>query len=220
MRNVRLYGPNWSAYVRTARLALIEKGVEYDLVEVDFSNGKMPAAQLARQPFGKVPALDHDDFQLYETTAICRYVDAAFPGPNLQPSEPRLLARMAQIIALLDAYVSAEVRLGIVNEGLIKPLMNLETDQDRLEQSVHSVKSGLRALSECTVEGELLIGNSLTLADLHAAPLFAYLIQTPGGTELIATQPTLESWWSNMSTRPSILNTVPDLSAFTKRNLE
>ena len=51
-----LHGPDYSTYARTARLALEEKGVSYELDHVDFLQGGMPAEQLARQPFGKVPA--------------------------------------------------------------------------------------------------------------------------------------------------------------------
>ena len=49
-----LYGPAYSTYVRSARMAMEEKGVDYDLVEVDFLQGPMPAEQIERHPFGKV----------------------------------------------------------------------------------------------------------------------------------------------------------------------
>ncbi len=48
----------------------------------------------ARHPFAKVPAFEHDGFELYETAAIMRYVDETFEGPSLQPDEPRARARM------------------------------------------------------------------------------------------------------------------------------
>ena len=49
----------------------------------------VPAAYLALHPFGRVPTLVHDGFALYETGAISRYIDRAFPGPALQPSSAR-----------------------------------------------------------------------------------------------------------------------------------
>lgn len=216
MNNVRLYGPKWSAYVRTVRLFLIEKEVEYELLEVDFSNGVMPDAQFKRHPFGKVPALDHDGYQLYETTAIGRYIDAAFPGPSLQPTDSRALGRMAQIIAILDAYISEEIRMGVVNEGLIKPMIKSACNQERLDKAFQSVAASFRALSDCTVPGDFLVGDTVTLADLHAAPLFEYLTWTPGGADLVKSFPVLHNWWTGISDRPSIMNTTPDLSAFVK----
>src|SRR5215471_17153012 len=96
-----VYGPAYSTYARTTRLALEEKGVDYKLEEVDMLGGAcQQPAYLARHPFGKVPAFSHDGFALYETGAIIRYVDEAFPGPKLQPADPKRRARMTQIISL------------------------------------------------------------------------------------------------------------------------
>ena len=92
---VILYGALYSVYVRIARLALEEKGVAYQLSEVDiFAEGGPPPGHLARQPFGRIPAFEHDGFELYETGAIARYVDEAFEGPALQPTEPRARAHL------------------------------------------------------------------------------------------------------------------------------
>src|SRR3984957_10421544 len=79
-----VYGPATSPYVWSARLALAEKGVTHELVDVQ------PAAfreepHRSRHPFGKVPAFEHDGFALYETQAILRYIDEAFAAAPLQP---------------------------------------------------------------------------------------------------------------------------------------
>ena len=77
-----LHGYRYSVYVRIVRLALAEKGVAYDRVEVNPFAPDVPASYLALHPFGRVPTLVHDDFALYETGAITRYVDRAFAGPG------------------------------------------------------------------------------------------------------------------------------------------
>ena len=69
-----VYGPAMSSYVWSARLALAEKGVTHELVDVPFGAHR-DESHLARQPFAKVPAFEHDGFALYETQAIIRYVD-------------------------------------------------------------------------------------------------------------------------------------------------
>jgi len=99
-----VFGAPYSVYVRAVRLALEEKGVPYELVPVDiFAPGGPPPEHRERHPFGKIPALEHAGFRLYEAGAITRYVDEAFPGPRLQPEEPRSRARMNQIIGILDS---------------------------------------------------------------------------------------------------------------------
>ena len=76
MSDVTLYGFPISTYVRTARIALEEKGVKYDLNPLPPHDAEL----VKHQPFGKVPALKHGDFEIYETAAITRYVDEAFRG--------------------------------------------------------------------------------------------------------------------------------------------
>src|SRR5690348_2626022 len=99
-----LHGYHYSVYQRIARLTLSEKGVAYRQVEVNPFAPDVPASYLDLHPFGRVPVLVHDGFALYETAAIARYIDRAFPGPALQPTAPQALARMDQIIGVVDAY--------------------------------------------------------------------------------------------------------------------
>ena len=82
-----LHGYRYSVYVRIARLALVEKGVAYDQVEINPFAAEIPGSYLALHPFGRVPTLVQGDFVLYETAAITRYVDRAFEGPVLQPED-------------------------------------------------------------------------------------------------------------------------------------
>ncbi len=85
-----LYGPAFSTYVRSVRLALEEKGAPYRLEEINIlEDAHKTPEHRARHPFAKVPAFEHDGFELYETMAIMHYVDETFEGPSLQPSEPR-----------------------------------------------------------------------------------------------------------------------------------
>ena len=100
-----VFGAAYSVYLRAVRLALEEKGVAYRLEEIDiFAEGGPPADYLARHPFARIPAFEHDGFRLYETNAIGHYVDEAFPGPPLMPSDLRQRARAHQIIGILDSY--------------------------------------------------------------------------------------------------------------------
>ena len=214
MTHLTLYGPNWSAYTRTVRLVLAEKNIEYELKEVDFSNGVMPAEHLNLHPFGKVPVLAHENFILYETSAICRYVDEAFDGPALQPRDSKRRGRMAQIISILDTYLSFEIRMGYVNELLFKPIIGVEPDEDRIKISRKRIYHAFGAVSDLVDSSIYLAGKNISLADLHAVPLFDYLAKTPEGNDLIDSQPILRQWWQAIKSRPSIINTEPDLTNF------
>jgi glutathione S-transferase len=68
-----VFGAPYSVYVRAVRLALEEKGVDYELVPVDiFASEGQPAEHMVRHPFGKIPAFEHAGFRLYEAGAITR----------------------------------------------------------------------------------------------------------------------------------------------------
>lgn len=74
-----VFGAPYTVYVSAVRLALEEKGVQYELLPLYiFSSSGVPPEHKARHPFGKIPAFEHAGFRLYEAGAITRYVDEVF----------------------------------------------------------------------------------------------------------------------------------------------
>ena len=124
MTETTIYGPAFSTYARSLRLALEEKGAPYNLVEVDLLSGAHKGEEhTARQPFGKVPAFEHDGFTIYETVPILKYIDSVFEGPDLQPSGPRERARSDQILAITDNYAYPAMIGQIVIQRVVQPLV-------------------------------------------------------------------------------------------------
>jgi glutathione S-transferase len=208
MAEVVVWGAAYSVYVRIVRLALAEKGVAYRLEEVDiFAPGGPPPEHLARHPFGKIPAFAHDGFRLYEAGAIARYVDEAFPGPALQPADPKARARLNQIVSIVDSYAYPSLVWGVFMEAVRKPGRGEPTDRAALTSALARARTCLQALSDLAGPGDWLVGNGLSLADLHAAPNFVYFLLAPEGRALLAEHPRLEAWWAAMSARPSLSQT-------------
>jgi glutathione S-transferase len=205
-----IYGPAMSTYVRTVRLALEEKGADYRLEEVNFMAGahKQPA-HLARHPFGMVPAFEHDGFALYETAAITRYIDRVLPGPKLQPADPKLLARVDQITAVVDSYTYGALITKLVMERLVAPMMGRQADEAAIEAAKPRMRTSLAALEQLAAGGEYLVGSQVTLADLHLAPIFTYVSMTPEAKALLEPCGKLRAWWSAMEKRPSMVKTAP-----------
>ena len=75
-----VHGVPGSPYLRAVLLGLEEKRAPYRLAAMALGEARA-AAHLARQPFGRIPVFEHGDFQLYETQAILRYLDAVRPEP-------------------------------------------------------------------------------------------------------------------------------------------
>src|SRR3974390_1162866 len=84
-----------STFARRVRIALLEKGIEHELIEVDLPHGaQRSAAYLALNPYGRVPTLVEDGFVLYESNAILTYLEMRYPHPALAPDGVRERALM------------------------------------------------------------------------------------------------------------------------------
>ena len=207
-----IYGPALSTYVRTVRLVCEEKGAPYELVEIDIMQGGHKAPDyLARHPFGKVPAFEHDGFGLYETSAITRYLDAVLPGPSLTPADPRGAARMQQVIAVVDSYAYGSMISAIVIQRVVMPMVGGVADETVIAAAIPTAETSLAAFEELLGGGHFLAGDGLSLADLHLAPVMAYFSATPEGQARLPSHPRLARWWGAASSRPSMVKTQPPL---------
>jgi glutathione S-transferase len=206
-----LHGYRYSVYVRIARLVLAEKGVAYERVEVNPFVADVPAEYLALHPFGRVPALVHDGFTLYETGAITRYLDRAFAGPALQPTDPRRLARMDQIIGVADAYAYWPLVRQVFVHDVVRPHNGAAGDSTELEKGLAAAAKVLGALEALAATDTWLTGPDLSLADVHLGAMIAYFAQSARGADLLAARPQLAAWWRRFEARPSVAATDPGL---------
>lgn len=83
MSKIVVYGILGSPFVRVVQMMLEEKHAPYRTEAIPPGSLKT-SEQLKRHPFGRVPAIGHGDFSLYETQAILRCLDAVFPDPIMR----------------------------------------------------------------------------------------------------------------------------------------
>jgi glutathione S-transferase len=209
--SVILHGPAYSTYARTARLALEEKGVAYELNEVDILSGKgQDPAHRALQPWGKVPAFEHDGFGLFETFAIARYVDEAFPGPSLQPADAKSRARMTQICGVIDSYGYGSMVGKVFWQEVVVPMQGGKPDADVIAAGRQEAEKVLDVIHRL-MESGTMCGEAISLADLHVLPPLDYYRMTPSGAAAFDARPKLAFWWERMSVRESVAKTRPKL---------
>jgi len=97
MSNIKLYDDNESVCCKKVRLAMAEKGVAYERIEVELKKGEEHKEEFRKiNPKGLVPVLVHNDHIIPESTAINEYIDETFEGPALMP---------------VDTYERLQVRL-------------------------------------------------------------------------------------------------------------
>lgn len=203
-----VYGPAGSTYVWSTRLALAEKGVAHDLVDVAFG-AFAEEPHLSRHPFGKVPAFEHDGFMLYETQAILRYIDEGFPVSPLQSTDLHQFARMNQIMGIVDAYAYPSIIGGIVIPRVLAPRLGLPVDEAAVAASVPRARLCLAELARLMGDQPFLAGERISLADLMAIPLLAYFGRVPEGEAPLAEHPKLRAWIGRMAERQSFQVTKP-----------
>ena len=82
---MKLYNSNLAPSPRRVRIFLAEKGVSIPRVEVDLGKLEHQTPEfLALNPFQTIPILELDDgMRIAESIAICRYIEAVWPEPNL-----------------------------------------------------------------------------------------------------------------------------------------
>ena len=208
-----LYGAAYNVYVRAVRLALVEKGVDYRLIEVDLGAEEgAPANYLHHASFMRIPAFEHGGERLYEASAITRYIDEAFDGPALMPAGPRERARVNQVISIIENYGYRPMVWNVFVERCRAAVAGRTADEDKIAAAVPQVAFALDALEEMTA-GPHLIGDALTLADLHLAAMLAYGTLAPEGAALVEARPRLARWWSATRQRPSMRDTRSPLES-------
>jgi glutathione S-transferase len=187
---------------------LEEKGVCYELIPVDiFDPSGVPPGYSERHPFRKIPAFEHDGFRLYEAGAITRYVGEAFSGTRLQPDGPRGRARMNQIISILDSYAYRTLVWDIFVERVSRPANGPASDEQRIADALPQAEVCLSALSDLMGEAPWFAGAAISLADLHAAPMFALFRLAPEGAHLLGRASRIRDWWDRVSSRSSFHRT-------------
>src|SRR5258708_4468198 len=155
---VVLHGYQYSVYVRIARMALAEKRIAYDQAEVNPFAPTVPSAYLALHPFRRVPVLVHDDFVLYETGAITRYIDETFPGPRLQPATQRERARMTQIISIIDSYAYWPMVRQVFSHAVFRLRTGEPADAAEIRTGLERSAHALGAIEALAAGGDFLIG--------------------------------------------------------------
>jgi glutathione S-transferase len=121
---------------------------------------------------------------------------------------------MTQIISILDSYAYRTLVWDIYVERVARPATGSATDESRVAAALPKAEICLSALADLMGEARWLAGHTISLADLHAAPMFALFRSAPEGERLLGRHDRLVGWWDRVSARPSFLRTqVPPRAA-------
>nr|WP_246413686.1 glutathione S-transferase family protein [Rubricella aquisinus] len=213
MADCKLAASKLSSFGLAARVVLEEKGVAYERIEINPTEQQSDQHLSNVHPFGKVPALYHGDFHLYETAAIARYVDEAFDGPDLQPEDVKKRGNMQKWINITGQYIYPSIIGDLVMQRLAPKIgaFGGVTDEDVVAASVPVISHQLTLIDRALGEsGDYLTGD-FSLADIMVATMVQYIGLTPESDALLGRQPRVAAWVQRVTSRPSFEAAAYDL---------
>ena len=204
---LRLYTGPLSMFGMKAEIALAEKGVAFERIEVPFENArgyepKHPEV-LRINPKRQVPVLVHGDLELFDSTQIFEYIEDAFPKPHLWPEtiSDRARARLLEHVAD-DIYFPP-----------IVPLMGLQGTLGS-EEALASIK--LLAREAQRMESQLgakdYLAGPYSFADI--AFFMGSVFAERMGAPLTTATPNLLTWRMRVGTRPAVCPVVTRLVGY------
>lgn len=200
---LHIYGPAFSTLVRSVRLYCLEKGLNVGSgMAVDGRPVPLHSAEhFALHPFGQMPVLLHDGNRVFETLAICRYLDRIYPDSSLEPTDVATQALVDQwasaLITTVDTRLIRHYLLRVAGPRVIEPLNGQE-----LAQTEMVVDQTLTVLERELGEKGFFCGARFSLADALLVPMLDYLTRVPN-SEWLAGHPALAAYLQRLRQRPS-----------------
>ena len=207
--SITVYGIPGSPFLRSVEIALKEKDLPYQLHAIAPGQHK-ESEHLARHPFGRIPAFEHDGFALYETQAIIRYLDQVFPEPALTPGNPKATARMNQVIGIIEWYFFPKAAAPIAFNRIIGPrLLGLPSDEAAITEAIPMAQTCSAVLDGILGDQPYFGADRVNIADIMLAAQLDLFSECQEGRDLIAGTSNLPAWLKRMTARPSFVATEP-----------
>jgi glutathione S-transferase len=214
-RQMIVYGSSLSPYVRKVLALAAEKGIDVELQSTGSAPGRPNAEFLEASPFRKMPALRDGDYMLADSSAIAHYIEAKQPEPVMIPAEPKLRGRTVWFDEFADTIlVSCGAKI-FFNRIVGPRFLGRECDEEAVKQAeVQELPPILEYLENIVpADGEYLVGDRLTLADIAVANPFANFRHTK--TNIDRTRyPRTVAYVERILARPSLAQWVEREAAF------
>ncbi len=154
---MRLYSGTTCPYSHRCRIVLFEKGMDFEVIDVDLMNKSEDVAAI--NPYGKVPVLVERDLVLYEANIINEYIDERFPHPQLMPPDPVMRGRARLFLHRFEHEIYSQVE--VIERGVVK-----SADKSRAV-----IRDSLTQLAQILASQKFLLGAEFSMLDVAIAPL-------------------------------------------------
>jgi glutathione S-transferase len=184
------------------RIILAEKGLSYELVEVDLTQGEQRRPDFLRlNPFARVPVLVDEETVVYDSTIIAEYLEDEYPEPPLLPAIGASALRARARIWEDFADTSFTPQVGQLMGEMYKP--ETERDPARVQRLQRSVERVLDFLNH-ELQGQEYLAAQFSVADIGFVPRLVLLKEL--GMEPGLNRANVDLWLRRMLDRTSIQN--------------
>jgi RNA polymerase-associated protein len=156
MLMMNLYSGTTCPFSHRCRIVLYEKGMDFQVVDVDIFN--KPEELAAVNPYHRVPVLVERDLELYEPNIINEYIDERFPHPQLMPPDPIMRARARQLLSSMEREIFC----------YIDPL---EKSLKTTARARENIRDRLSELAPIFSKQKFMLGDDFSMLDVAIAPL-------------------------------------------------
>ena len=205
MAALEIIGAPQSNFVRTTRIACIEKGVPYTLNPARPHTPDVDAIH----PLGKIPAMRHGELTLCESEAICAYIDRAFAGPPLLPRDAAGAARSVQWISLHNTAIDPLWVRQYLRAYFFSGLPDGAPDRPAIEAALPKMREMFGWLDTELSGRSYVAGDNWTLADAFLLPTMHYMRLMPESSEMVRDAPHVSGWFDRVVARTSARETEP-----------
>jgi glutathione S-transferase len=208
---LKLCGFHLSNYHNKVRLALLEKGVQFE--EDASCSPSQKDEWLARSPIGKVPILELDGGRrIAESAVICEYLEEAYPQKPLLPKDSYERAKVRELVTFI------ELHLELVARRLYGPLFfGAPPAPEDVKKSVEKdLAKGVRALKAVAKFDPYIAGRDLTLADCAAfvsLPLVSLVSKRAFDRDFLDELPQAKPYLKMLGERPVFAKVKADLKS-------
>jgi len=206
---LKLCGFHISNYFNKVRIAMLEKGVPFELDLTCKPSQKEDF--LARTPLGKVPFVEIDGARLCESQVICEWLEDAYPEKPLYPRDPLERARVRELVTILELHVE------FVARRLYGQVFFGQPPDEEVKQSVEKgLVKGIRAFRSRAKFDPYVAGAQLTLADCAAfvhLPLVSLATKHAFGKDMLESMPQIKPYLKMLGERPAFRTVQEDRKA-------
>ncbi|CAG8456384.1 uncharacterized protein OCT59_015351 [Rhizophagus irregularis] len=206
---ITIFGDPASPFSLILIYVLKELGLSFENVPTTYEEIKTPEYLATKHPFGKLPFLNDNGFQIYETRAIARYLIKKYQGTKtstvLIPSDVQKAALVEQFISVETSYYTQP----LVRLLMSKRIQGNEPDLKIADEAREELGKTLDVY-EKLLEGKDYLTGKISLADIIHVPLTYYAINSVGEGDLWNKRPNVSKWVKNLNERESWKNIVTE----------